>query len=98
MGRRRKWSEADRIKLFELMRENKSWSYIAHYFACNTWQVQRYAYSQNMTKGYFLAQYVLLSVKVDPVLASKIEVAAVAQGVSKSELVRDILNEKFKTE
>ncbi len=98
MGRRKKWTETDRMKLFELMRENKSWSYIANYFACNTWQVQRYAYSQNITKGHFLAQYVLLSVKVDPVLASKIEVAAVAQGVSKSELVRDILNEKFKTE
>ncbi len=95
MGTHRVWTEKDKIDLVHLMKENKTWKKIAEYFQCNTWQVQNYAYSMHLTKIRHVGVGLVLTLRLDPVLLSKLEKRAYEKGLSKSELVRNILHETF---
>ena len=93
MGKRRVWTEKDKIDLVFLLKDNKSWKAIAAHYQCNVWQVQNFAYSMNLTKVRFMPGEQALTLRIDPVLLSKLEKRAHSEGLSKSEMTRRILSE-----
>ncbi len=96
MGKRKVWTEKDKIDLVQYLKQNMTWRDIANKSGVNPWQVQSYAHSLDMhNKGPYLEDGLQISTKVDGVLYKQIEDRAKQLGITRSQLIRDILREAF---
>lgn len=96
MRKRKVWTEQDKIDLVYYLKKNMTWRAISEKFDCTPWQVQRFAHSLNLhNKGPFIPGSIQITVHIDEVMEKKIVIRAKEQGISKSQLVRNVLSEAF---
>lgn len=96
MGKRKVWTEQDKIDLVHYLKLNMTWRAISEKFDCTPWQVQRFAHSLNLhNKGPYLPGSIQITLHIDEVIEKEIIKRAKEQGITKSQLVRNVLREAF---
>jgi hypothetical protein len=96
MGKRKNWTEKDKMDLVHYLKLNMNWRAISEKFDCTPWQVQRFAHSLGLNnKGPFLPGSIQITFQADEVLEKNLIQRAKEQGISKSQLIRNILREAF---
>lgn len=96
MGKRKVWTEKDKIDLVHYLKKNMTWRAISEEFGVTPWQAQRFAHSLGLhNKGPYLANGWQIGLKVDEVLGKQVAADAKAKGITVSQLLRDILREKY---
>lgn len=96
MAKRRIWTEQDKIDLVHYLKLNMTWRSISEKFNCNPWQVQRFAHSLGLdNKAPFLPGNIHITFHADEVLDKNLTQLSKEEGITKSQLIRNILHEAF---